>query len=69
MESAKCAAELGKIIKYGKNLGKMKKILQFLLLFKWLLLEPKMFTVQWAAREVADDVGRSKISQGLLSAQ
>ena len=22
---------------------------------------------QWAAREVADDVGRSKISQGLLS--
>ena len=35
----------GKIIKYSKNLGKMKKTLQFLLLFRWPLLEPKMIIV------------------------
>ena len=32
VESVKYAAELGKLIKYSKNLGEMKKILQFLLL-------------------------------------
>ena len=42
MESAKCAAELGKIIKYCKNLGEIKKALQFSLIFKWPLLEPKV---------------------------
>ena len=31
---------LEKIIKYSKNLGKMKKTLKCLLLFKWLPLEP-----------------------------
>ena len=46
VESAKCATELGKIIKYSKNWKKMKKILQFLLLYLWPLLEPKMFIVQ-----------------------
>ena len=45
----KCAAQLEKlIIKYSKNFGKMKKnILQLLLLFKWPLLEPKMFIVHY----------------------
>ena len=33
VENAKCAAELRKIIKYSKRCRKMKKILQFLLLF------------------------------------
>ena len=38
--------QLGKIINYGKNLGEMKKTMQFLLLlFKWPLLGPKMFIV------------------------
>ena len=49
VESAKytVVVELGKIIKHSKNFGEMKKTLHFLLLFKWPLLEPKMFTVQW----------------------
>ena len=54
MESAKCAAEHGNIIKCRKNLGGNEENLAFLLIFKWPLLKPKMFIVGWAKRRPED---------------
>ena len=49
--TAKYAEELGKIIKYSKNLEEIMKTLQFLqckILFKFPLLEQKMLIVMWS---------------------